>query len=111
MTFPIEKVRADFPILTREVNGLPLAYLDSAASAQKPNQVIDAESDPTQGPLSQRAFFLCHMGNPHSPSRLLLSDKNCLPSNAANESRLCHRPVNVNAWLFAGVCRQRRACH
>ncbi|EJK0227873.1 cysteine desulfurase SufS [Salmonella enterica] len=43
MTFPVEKVRADFPILQREVNGLPLAYLDSAASAQKPNQVIDAE--------------------------------------------------------------------
>lgn len=44
MTFPVEKVRADFSILQREVNGLPLAYLDSAASAQKPNQVIDAES-------------------------------------------------------------------
>lgn len=44
MTFPVEKVRADFPILQREVNGLPLAYLDSAASAQKPNQVIDAQS-------------------------------------------------------------------
>lgn len=44
MTFPVEKIRADFPILQREVNGLPLAYLDSAASAQKPNQVIDAES-------------------------------------------------------------------
>ncbi|EAY1217603.1 cysteine desulfurase SufS [Salmonella enterica] len=44
MTFPVEKVRAYFPILQREVNGLPLAYLDSAASAQKPNQVIDAES-------------------------------------------------------------------
>ncbi|EMZ5696473.1 cysteine desulfurase SufS [Salmonella enterica] len=44
MTFPVEKVRADFPILQREVNGLPLAYLDSAASAQKPNQVIDTES-------------------------------------------------------------------
>jgi cysteine desulfurase/selenocysteine lyase len=39
MSFPVEKVRADFPVLTREVNGLPLAYLDSAASAQKPNQV------------------------------------------------------------------------
>lgn len=44
MTFPVEKVQADFPIPQREVNGLPLAYLDSAASAQKPNQVIDAES-------------------------------------------------------------------
>ena len=43
--FSVEKVRADFPVLTREVNGLPLAYLDSAASAQKPNQVVDAEAE------------------------------------------------------------------
>ncbi len=41
MTFSVDKVRADFPVLSREVNGLPLAYLDSAASAQKPSQVID----------------------------------------------------------------------
>ena len=45
MNFPVEKVRADFPVLAREVNGLPLAYLDSAASAQKPAQVIDAEAE------------------------------------------------------------------
>nr|WP_318381896.1 cysteine desulfurase SufS [uncultured Enterobacter sp.] len=44
-SFPVNKVRADFPVLTREVNGLPLAYLDSAASAQKPAQVIDAEAE------------------------------------------------------------------
>ena len=43
MSFPVNEVRADFPVLQREVNGLPLAYLDSAASAQKPNAVIDAE--------------------------------------------------------------------
>ncbi|SQC93031.1 Cysteine desulfurase [Cedecea neteri] len=43
MSFSIEQVRADFPILSREVNGQPLAYLDSAASAQKPQQVINAE--------------------------------------------------------------------
>ena len=36
------KVRADFPILSRQVHGRDLAYLDSAASAQKPQQVIDA---------------------------------------------------------------------
>lgn len=35
--FSVDKVRADFPVLSREVNGLPLAYLDSAASAQKPS--------------------------------------------------------------------------
>ena len=35
-------VRADFPILGREVNGRPLVYLDSAATAQKPAQVLEA---------------------------------------------------------------------
>ncbi len=45
MSFSVHTVRADFPVLTREVNGVPLAYLDSAASAQKPNQVIDAEAE------------------------------------------------------------------
>ena len=44
MSFPVNEVRADFPVLQREVNGIPLAYLDSAASAQKPNAVIDAEA-------------------------------------------------------------------
>lgn len=39
----IEQIRADFPLLSRDVNGQPLAYLDSAASAQKPQIVIDRE--------------------------------------------------------------------
>lgn len=43
MSFPLERVRSDFPLLSREVNGQPLAYLDSAASAQKPRQVIERE--------------------------------------------------------------------
>lgn len=38
----IPAIRAEFPILLREVNGHPLVYLDNAASAQKPNAVIDA---------------------------------------------------------------------
>jgi cysteine desulfurase / selenocysteine lyase len=40
----VERIRRDFPILTREVNGHPLAYLDNAASAQRPQAVIDAEA-------------------------------------------------------------------
>ena len=40
--FDVDQVRADFPILYREVHGKPLVYLDSAASAQKPRQVIEA---------------------------------------------------------------------
>ncbi|MEL6646286.1 MAG: aminotransferase class V-fold PLP-dependent enzyme, partial [Pseudomonadota bacterium] len=40
--FDVAKVRADFPILSREINGKPLVYLDNGASAQKPQVVIDA---------------------------------------------------------------------
>ncbi len=43
IAFDSSLVRADFPILSRHVRGRPLVYLDSAASAQKPRQVIDAE--------------------------------------------------------------------
>ena len=38
----IPRIRADFPILSRQVNGKPLVYLDNGASAQKPKAVIDA---------------------------------------------------------------------
>ena len=41
--FDVQAVRADFPILSTRVHGKPLVYLDSAASAQKPRVVIDAE--------------------------------------------------------------------
>ena len=41
-TFDPYAVRAQFPILSRQVNGKPLVYLDNAASAQKPRVVIDA---------------------------------------------------------------------
>jgi cysteine desulfurase / selenocysteine lyase len=51
----VAKVRADFPILEREINGHPLVYLDSAATSQRPNQVIDAEAD----------FYRHHNANAH----------------------------------------------
>ncbi|MEE2698601.1 MAG: cysteine desulfurase [Pseudomonadota bacterium] len=43
--YDIEKIRLDFPILSKEVYGKPLIYLDSGASAQKPQQVINAMSE------------------------------------------------------------------
>jgi cysteine desulfurase/selenocysteine lyase len=48
-------IRNDFPILTRTVGDKPLVYLDSAATSQKPQQVIDAESD----------FYAHHNANAH----------------------------------------------
>ncbi|MDX1543038.1 MAG: cysteine desulfurase [Christiangramia sp.] len=44
-TFEIEKIRKDFPILNRKVNGYPLVYFDNAATSQTPQQVIDVISD------------------------------------------------------------------
>jgi cysteine desulfurase/selenocysteine lyase len=41
-TLDARKLRADFPILQQEINGKPLAYLDSAVTAQKPRQMLDA---------------------------------------------------------------------
>jgi cysteine desulfurase / selenocysteine lyase len=49
------KLRADFPILEQEIHGKPLAYLDSAVSAQKPRQVLDAI----------RNFYETSYGNVH----------------------------------------------
>ena len=49
MAFDVEAVRAQFPILSRQVNGKPLVYLDSAASAQKPRAVIDAMTAVMEG--------------------------------------------------------------
>lgn len=43
MSFDINKIRKDFPILDQQVNGKPLVYFDNAATAQKPQVVIDAE--------------------------------------------------------------------
>jgi len=40
--FDLAAVRADFPILSRKVNGKPLTYFDNAASAQKPTAMLDA---------------------------------------------------------------------
>ena len=45
MALNIDKIRSDFPILKRKVNGSPFVYFDNAATSQKPNQVIDSISD------------------------------------------------------------------
>ncbi len=51
----VERIRRDFPILERVINGHPLVYLDSAATSQKPRQVIEAVSD----------FYANHNANAH----------------------------------------------
>ena len=55
MSFDVDTIRKDFPILETEMRGQPLVYLDSAASAQKPRAVVDAMSD----------FYTAHYANIH----------------------------------------------
>ena len=57
MSFDVQAARAQFPILGREVNGKPLIYLDSGASAQKPRAVIDAMSG-----VMERHYANVHRG-------------------------------------------------
>ena len=45
MAFDVNKIREDFPILKRKVNGYPLVYFDNAATSQKPSKVIDSIVD------------------------------------------------------------------
>jgi cysteine desulfurase/selenocysteine lyase len=49
MSFDVDEIRREFPILSRRVNNRPLVYLDSGASAQKPRPVIEAMSRTMEG--------------------------------------------------------------
>ena len=53
--FDVEKVRQDFPILKRKIDGKPLVFLDSASTSQKPKQVINAIKE----------YYELHNANPH----------------------------------------------
>ena len=55
--YDVDSVRSDFPILSRNVYGRPLVYFDNAASAQKPQQVIDAETG-----IYERDYANVHRG-------------------------------------------------
>ena len=59
--YDVQAIRADFPILYREVNGKPLVYLDNAATTQKPQGVIDAITD----------YYQSYNSNIHRSSHLL----------------------------------------
>lgn len=77
MSFDLARVRAEFPILAREVNGQPLAYLDSAASAQKPHSVINAESH-----FYEHGYAAVHRGI-HTMSAEATTDMENVRSQAA----------------------------
>jgi cysteine desulfurase/selenocysteine lyase len=61
VTFDVAAIKADFPILSREIDGHRLVYLDSANTSQKPRQVIDAMSsfmETSYAPINRSAYRL-----------------------------------------------------
>ena len=63
MSLDLDAIRADFPILSTQVNGRPLVYLDNGASAQKPQVVIDAISRAYAGEYANVHRGLHHLSN------------------------------------------------
>jgi len=70
--FEVEKIREDFPILEREINGYPLVYLDNAATTQKPKQVIEAIVD----------YYENHNANVHRGIHTLSEEATSMVENA-----------------------------
>lgn len=71
----VAKVRADFPVLQREVRGRPLTFLDSGASSQKPRQVVEAMSD----------YYYRHHANVHRGAHTLAAEATELYESARAE--------------------------
>ena len=72
MSLDIAAIRAEFPILHRQVNGHPLVYLDNAASTQKPKCVIDAITN----------YYANHNSNVHRGAHTLADEATRLYENA-----------------------------
>jgi cysteine desulfurase/selenocysteine lyase len=66
--YDVERVRADFPLLSRLVHGVPLVYLDNAATSQKPRVVLDAE----------RRYYEQHNANVHRGVHTLAEEATAL---------------------------------
>jgi cysteine desulfurase/selenocysteine lyase len=75
--FEVERLRADFPALAGEVRGKPLVYLDNAATAQKPRQVLDAEA----------RFYLEACSNVHRGVHTLAEKATALYEGARDSAR------------------------
>ena len=72
MSSPVEAMRSDFPILSRQYNGRPLIYLDNAATTQKPQAVIDAVAD----------YYAAHNANVHRAAHVLAEEATNLMEHA-----------------------------
>jgi cysteine desulfurase/selenocysteine lyase len=88
--FDVLRVREDFPILTRLVNGRPLAYLDNAATAQQPAAVIDAVA----------AYARAHHANVHRGVHTLSQEATALYEAARDKTRRFFNAASTSEIIF-----------
>ena len=87
--YDVDAIRADFPILSRQVNGRPLVYLDNGASAQKPRAVIEAVKEKLPG-LGQTQLEQEKMANNRDVgSAVLEAFSRVLESRASTVRDMC----------------------
>ena len=109
--YDINKVRADFPILSREVYGKPLVYLDNAATTQKPLCVLDAMRDEYLNVnanvhrgvhyLSQQATDLHEAAREKVRDTIRISSPgSCRPRSVASSSSISPSPtMGSSVWI------------
>ena len=86
--FDVERIRADFPILSQRVHGKPFVFLDSAASAQKPRAVIDAMSHAMETQYANVHRGLHWMSERTSDSYEMVRDKVAALLNASSREEI-----------------------
>jgi len=88
--FEVKKIRGDFPILKRKINGLPLVYLDNAATSQKPRQVIEAIVD----------YYENHNANIHRGVHTLSDEATMIVDNVREKVAMFIRARSVKEIVF-----------
>ena len=88
--YDVERIRADFPVLTRRINGHALAYLDNAASSQQPAAVIDAVSE----------YARAHHANVHRGVHTLSQEATALYEGAREKARRFVNAASVREIVF-----------
>lgn len=90
------KIREDFPILEKKVNGSRLVYLDNAATTQKPKCVVDAISD----------YYYNHNGNPHRGAHTLSIEATSLYDNAKEAVKNFINADSEDEIIFTKNCTE-----
>ena len=113
MSFDVSRIRADFPILSRQVNNKPLVYLDNGASAQKPQVVIDAITQAYASEYANVHRGLHYLSNLATDKYEAVRGKLARFLNAASEDHISpqlghhRRHQSGGLWLGnAALCRR-----